>query len=292
MSKFTSSMFETLKESLSKKNENGGLYKNIMKLEIGNTYVVRLIPNLNDINKTFFHHVQHGWNSFATGQFVSALSLPTGEYDPIGQTRYKMLYKSSNDADRVKGAEIKRSEKWLVNVLVVDDPVNKINNGKIMILRYGTQLKKVIDDAMSDSDEYGERIFDLSEKGCNLKIKVEKQGDYPYYGSSRFTSPKEIEGLDNKKQEQIYEGIHDLENVYVKKNADELQKLLDEHFFCNVAASGSISKQKKDAAETNIDLVEKKTVVKSNPVSKKKDDNEEDLIKNLLDGLEPNESNS
>ena len=292
MSKFTSSMFETLKESLSKKNENGGLYKNIMKLEIGNTYVVRLIPNLNDINKTFFHHVQHGWNSFATGQFVSALSLPKGEYDPIGQTRYKMLYKSSNDADRVKGAEIKRSEKWLVNVLVVDDPVNKINNGKIMILRYGTQLKKVIDDAMSDSDEYGERIFELSEKGCNLKIKVEKQGDYPYYGSSRFTSPKEIEGLDNKKQEQIYEGIHDLENVYVKKNADELQKLLDEHFFCNVAASGSISKQKKDAAETNIDLVEKKTVVKSNPVSKKKDDNEEDLIKNLLDGLEPNESNS
>lgn len=292
MSKFTSSMFETLKESLSKKNENGGLYKNIMKLEIGNTYVVRLIPNLNDINKTFFHHVQHGWNSFATGQFVSALSLPKGEYDPIGQTRYKMLYKSSNDADRVKGAEIKRSEKWLVNVLVVDDPINKINNGKIMILRYGTQLKKVIDDAMSDSDEYGERIFDLSEKGCNLKIKVEKQGDYPYYGSSRFTSPKEIEGLDNKKQEQIYEGIHDLENVYAKKNADELQKLLDEHFFCNVAASGSISKQKKDAAETNIDLVEKKTVVKSNPVSKKKDDNEEDLIKNLLDGLEPNESNS
>jgi hypothetical protein len=285
-------MFETLKESLSKKNENGGLYKNIMKLEIGNTYVVRLIPNLNDINKTFFHHVQHGWNSFATGQFVSALSLPKGEYDPIGQTRYKMLYKSSNDADRVKGAEIKRSEKWLVNVLVVDDPINKINNGKIMILRYGTQLKKVIDDAMSDSDEYGERIFDLSEKGCNLKIKVEKQGDYPYYGSSRFTSPKEIEGLDSKKQEQIYEGIYDLENVYAKKNADELQKLLDEHFFCNVAASGSISKQKKDAAETNIDLVEKKTVVKSNPVSKKKDDNEEDLIKNLLDGLEPNESNS
>ena len=292
MSKFTSSMFETLKESLSKKNENGGLYKNIMKLEIGNTYVVRMIPNLNDINKTFFHHVQHGWNSFATGQFVSALSLPKGEYDPIGQTRYKMLYKSSNDADRVKGAEIKRSEKWLVNVLVVDDPVNKINNGKIMILRYGTQLKKVIDDAMSDSDEYGERIFDLSEKGCNLKIKVEKQGDYPYYGSSRFTSPKEIEGLDNKKQEQIYEGIYDLENVYAKKNADELQKLLDEHFFCNVAASTSFSKQKKDAAKTNSDLVEKKTVVKSNPVSKKKDDNEEDLIKNLLDGLEPNESNS
>ena len=137
-----------------------------MKLEPGNTYLVRLIPNLKDINKTFFYHVQHGWNSFATGQYVSALSLPKGEYDPIGQTRYKLLYKSNNDADKVKGAEIKRTEKWLANVLVVDDPINKQNNGKVMILRFGKQLHKIIEDAMKETEDYGDRIFDLSERGC------------------------------------------------------------------------------------------------------------------------------
>jgi len=288
MSKFTSSMFETLRDSLPKKNEGGNntLYKNIMKLEPGNTYIVRLIPNLKDINKTFFYHVQHGWNSFATGQYVSALSLPKGEYDPIGQTRYKLLYKSNNDADKVKGAEIKRTEKWLANVLVVDDPINKQNNGKVMILRFGKQLHKIIEDAMKETDDYGDRIFDLGERGCNLKIKVEKQGDFPYYGSSRFTAPKEIEGVDSKKQEEIYEGIFDLESVFPRKNKDELEKMLQEHFFCSTSVTPVNKSNREDASADNSDLVEEKTQVKTAVLSKKSSDNEEDLIKNLLDGIE------
>jgi len=280
-------MFETLRDSLSKKNEasNNTLYKNIMKLEPGNTYLVRLIPNLKDINKTFFYHVQHGWNSFATGNYVSALSLPKGEYDPIGQTRYKLLYKSNNDADKVKGAEIKRTEKWLANVLVVDDPVNKQNNGKVMILRFGKQLHKIIEDAMKETEDYGDRIFDLSERGCNLKIKVEKQGDFPYYGSSRFTTPKEIEGLDAKKQELIYESVYDLENVFPRKNKEELEKMLEEHFFCTAAVTPTSSQQKREV-ENDSDLVEEKTQVKTAVLSKNKENNEEELIKNLLDGID------
>lgn len=283
-------MFETLRDSLTKKNEGGNnntLYKNIMKLEPGNTYLVRLIPNLKDINKTFFYHVQHGWNSFATGQYVSALSLPKGEYDPIGQTRYKLLYKSNNDADKVKGAEIKRTEKWLANVLVVDDPVNKQNNGKVMILRFGKQLHKIIEDAMKETEDYGDRIFDLSERGCNLKIKVEKQGEFPYYGSSRFTTPKEIEGLDGKKQEQVYENVYDLESVFPRKNKEELEKMLEEHFFCTSAVTPVPSKANRtEAATDNSELVEQKTQVKTAVISKKKEENEEELIKNLLDGID------
>lgn len=283
-------MFETLRDSLTKKNEadgNNKLYKNIMKLEPGNTYLVRLIPNLKDINKTFFYHVQHGWNSFATGQYVSALSLPKGEYDPIGQTRYKLLYKSSNDADKVKGAEIKRTEKWLANVLVVDDPINKQNNGKVMILRFGKQLHKIIEDAMKETEDYGDRIFDLSERGCNLKIKVEKQGEFPYYGSSRFTTPKEIEGLDAKKQEQIYESVFDLESVFPRKNKEELEKMLEEHFFCTATVNSPAAKvERSEPADNNSDFVEEKTQVKTTVIVKKKEENEEELIKNLLDGID------
>jgi len=284
-------MFETLKESLNKKGEAAsGLYKNIMKLEPGNTYVVRLIPNLKDARKTFFHHIHHGWVSFATGQYVSALSPTTwNEPDPIGQTRYKMLYKSNSESDKVKASEIKRSEKWLANVIVVDDPTNKSNNGKVMILRFGKQLHKIIMDAMTgeESEDFGNKIFDLSSNGCNLKIKVEKQGDYPYYGSSRFTSPKEIEGLDSKAQEKTYESIFDLESVYPKKSQEELEKMLSEHFFCNDSPTPAPSK-KTDAAIKNKDLVEERVLVKSSPVAKK-EQSEDDMIKNLLDGLEPAE---
>lgn len=281
-------MFETLKESLNKKGEsNSGLYKNILKLEKENTYVVRLIPNLNDAKKTFFRHIHHGWTSFSTGQYVSALSPTTwNEPDPIGQTRYKLLYKSNSESDKVKASEIKRSEKWLANVLVIDDPVNKTNNGKVMILRFGKQLHKIIMDAMTgdESEDFGDRIFDLSERGCNLKIKVESQGEYPNYSSSRFTAPKEIEGLDSKAQEKIYESIFDLESVYPKKNQEELERLLAEHFYCNTSVTPAPAK-KVDAATKNKDLVEEKIVVKSAPVVKKQQ-SEDDMIQNLLEGLE------
>lgn len=291
MSKFTSSMFETLKESLTKKGESGSnLYKNILKTEPGNTYVVRLVPNMQDAKKTFFHHIQHGWTSFATGQYVSALSPSTwGEVDPIGQTRYKLIYKSNNDADKVKGSEIKRSEKWLANVYVVEDPVNKSNNGTVKILRFGKQLHKIIMDAMSgeESEEFGDRIFDLSERGCNLKIKVEKQGDFPFYGSSRFTAPKELADMDSKSQEKVYESVFDLEAVYTKKSQEELLKMLQEHFFCNVSVSATPSSSKtKAAVEKTEDIVEQKVVLVSNPPLKKPEQSEEALIKNLLEGLE------
>jgi hypothetical protein len=159
-----------------------------------------------------------------------------------------------------------------------------------MILKFGKQLHKIVMDAMSgeESEDFGDKIFDLSEKGCNLKIKVEKQGDFPNYSSSRFTSPKEIEGLDEKAQEKIYESGFDLESVYQKKTQDELQKLLEEHFFCNVSVTPPSSK-KAVAAEKSSDLVEQKTQLKSSIGGKKADDKEEDLIKDLLEGLETSE---
>ena len=285
---FTQSMFENLKQSLTKKGENKDFYKDILKLEPGNTYVVRLLPNTQNIEKSFYRHVHYGWVSFNTGKYVSALSPTTwGESDPIEQTRNKLLYRSKDNTDKERGAAIKRSEKWLANVYVVDDPVNKTNNQKVMILRFGKQLHKIIMDAMTgeESDDLGPRIFDLSKDGCNLKIKVEKQGEYPNYTSSRFTSPKEIEGMDEKMQEKVYDSVFDLENVFPKKNEKELMDLLQEHFF-NTDATVPPSLKNQDAAAANPDLVETKTEIKSKPLTAKKDGNEEDMIKNLIDSLE------
>ena len=130
-----------------------------------------MLPFASDPSKTFFHYFQHGWNSFATGQYVSAVSPQTfGDRDPIGETRYK-LYRG-NESEKAQAGKIIRSEKWLANAYIVNDPVNPDNNGTVMILRYGKQLHKVIANAIEGDDaaELGPRIFDLGEGGCNLKI--------------------------------------------------------------------------------------------------------------------------
>lgn len=285
---FTKTMFENLKQSLNKNSESSELYKNILKTEPGNTYLVRLLPNTENVEKSFFRHIHFGWISYKTGKYISALSPTTyGEEDPIEQTRYKLLYRSKDDSDKVRGSEIKRSEKWLANVYVIDDPVNKDNNGKVMILRFGKQLYKIIESALigEASEDFGARIFDLSKDGCNLKIKVDNQGEYPNYTTSRFTSPKEIAGLDEKAQEKIYKSVYDLEKVYSRKNRQELTTLLDEHFY-NRNAENTPTNKNEDTSNKNSELVETKTEISSKNTFGKKNESEQDMIKGLLDNME------
>jgi hypothetical protein len=209
------------------------LYKEILKFKAGNTYVLRLLPNLKDLSKTFYHFYTHGWNSFATGQYVSALSLQTiGQPDPIGRERYR-LSKFGTEEEKEKAKLVKWQEQWYVNVLVVEDPVNPENNGKVKILRFGTKLNKKITSAISgdDADEFGPKVFDLSANGVNFKLKVETQGEYVSYDSSRFTSPFDLK-LSKEKQQEIYDSVIDLEAINPLKTESELVDMWNTHFLC------------------------------------------------------------
>lgn len=233
MSTFTTSMFESIKGALTKNNEStASKIKDYLRCEVGNTYTVRLLPNVKDPSKTFFHYYSYGWNSFATGQLVTVVSPTTwNQRDPIAEERYRVL-RNGTDKEKEKALAIKRRENWLVNVYIVNDPVNQDNNGKVKLLRFGRQLHKIVMDAIEGEEaaELGPRIFDLSPKGCNLRIKVEKQGDYPTYVSSKFSTPKEIEGLDEDSYKKIYNSAFDLESYVAVKSYDELKTILEEHY--------------------------------------------------------------
>ncbi len=231
MKKFNSSMFDSIKGALSNQEQRTSL-SNILSMEVGNTYTVRLLPDLDKPDKTFFHYFSVGWESFSTGQYVQAISPQTfGERDPILEARYR-IYKHGSDEDKEKIKAVKKTEKWLVNVYVVDDSKNPENNGTVKIIRYGKQLEKIIRRAIDgeDSEEFGPRIFDLGSNGVNLKIEVESQGEYPTYVSSRFTSHKSDLGLSENQISDIYSKIFDLESVFQIKSSDELQAMFDEHF--------------------------------------------------------------
>lgn len=83
-----------------------------------------------------------------------------------------------------------------------------------------------------DSDQFGEKIFDLSDKGCTFRIRCDKQGDFPTYVSSKFLFPSEIPGLDDSRIKEIYAGGHDLKETFRTKTYEELKAMLDEHFHC------------------------------------------------------------
>jgi len=233
MSTFNTKMFDSIKNALQKNTTQSNL-KNIMKFEKDKTYAVRLVPNISQPEKTFFHYYTYDWSSFSTGQYTSIVSPTTfGQKCPMTDTKYRLL-RNGNEEEKAKANLLRRNERWLVNAYVVDDPTNPENNGTMKIIRYGKQLHKIISDAIDGegSEDFGPRIFDLSENGVNFKIKCEQQGDYITYVSSKFSLPRKIEGLAEDKMEDVYNSVLDLTSVIPTKSQDEIVQSLDEHFFC------------------------------------------------------------
>jgi len=231
MNKYTSNLFESIKDALNKKAPTESSFKDFLKMESGKTYVVRLLPNLEAPDRTFFHYYHHMWKSVVSNNMISFLCPTTyGEKCPIEEYRSR-VYRTKDEAEIEKTRPIKRNEAWLANVYVIKDPTNPENEGKVKILRYGKQLSKIITDAISgdESDEFGPKVFDLTENGCNFKIKVEQnEGGYPTYVSSKFMSPSKIDGVGDI--DEIYTQVNDLDKIFTHKSNNEIKELLDFHF--------------------------------------------------------------
>jgi hypothetical protein len=282
------SMFESIKTAMTKDSTSSR--GQFIRTEVGNTYTVRLIPNIKDPNKTFFHYYTHGWTSFETGQYINLISPNTwGDRDPIAELRFKAL-KTGTAEEKAKASGILRKENWMVNVYVVNDPVKPENNGTIKLLRFGRQLHKIIMDAMEgeEAEELGPRIFDLGKNGCDFRIKVEKQGEYPTYVSSKFGMPKEINIEYTGGIDAIHKDVFDLEAVFSVKSYDELKAMLDEHYHCKVSTGvgiGATTPTKQvdvDKVETTSPpVVENKVKAAESTTTTTSDEDIEQLLANL-----------
>jgi gp32 DNA binding protein like len=234
---FNKNIFDEIKASLASKNDSS--YKDIMKFEAGKTYQVRIIPNLLEPKKTIYHYYHHSWKSYSNGQFITALCPTTyGGTCPIDSYVMK-TYNTGTDAEKKKLSDISRKESWMVNAYVISDPTNPENEGKVKVIRYGKELAKIINSAIDGDDaaEFGHKIFDVA-NGCTLRIKCENRTGgtgsrtFVTYASSKFLSPSKLDGIDTDKLKTIHEGVFDLTKFNKTKTAAELQRMLDQHFFC------------------------------------------------------------
>lgn len=293
MSIFNSSMFDSIKDALTKDANPSNKYENIMKFQPGNSYTVRLLPNIKDPSQTFFHYYSHAWESFSTGQFMNYLSPTTwGEKDPIAEMRFR-IYHHGTEEEKERSKAIIRRENWLVNAYIVNDPVKPDNNGEIKIIRFGRQLHKIIMEAIQgeDADQFGPKIFDLSPDGCNFRIRVDKQSTFPTYVSSKFLMPSEIKGLSDDDYEKIYQNCYKLDEVFKVRSYEELENALQEHYLLtdqstnqgDMDTSGDNDSEDDDIPYT---FDSKDTPVQTATSSEEDQDMSDDKINELLKGLD------
>lgn len=294
--KFDASMFDKVKEALNKtSNQGSGNFGNIMKFPAGHTYTVRLIPNLEDFEKTFFAHYVHQFNSFSTGQFIKTLSLQTfGEEDPITSYFWKCI-KSKDEEVKEFAKKFRRGDEWFANVYVEEDPSNPENNGTVKVLKFGTQVKAIIDEFLEGdrSKKFGARIFDLSEDGAVFKIKAEQSGEFVKFEKSYFEDADT--GLSDDDLERVYSELHDLEQILPAKSFDELKEILDTHILCGESSDVPDKEERKPLPSKAKEEKQKekvKTQKEDKPpfksASKKVEVEEDDDIPMDFDSDEPN----
>ena len=288
MSTFTKSMFDSIKNALTNEGSSNKT-ADILRTKPGNSYELRLLPNIEDPSKTFFHYYSHGWTSFSTGQYVTAVSPTTfGDRDPISEYRMK-VYRGGSPEEKKKSEAIYRRENWLVNAYIINDPDEPENNDTVKILRFGKQLHKIVMEAISgeDADQFGEKIFDLSDKGCSFRVRCEKQGDYPTYVSSKFLVPGAIDGMDQSRMKEVYDNCYKLDEVFRVKTYDELKLMLDEHLHC--VDPGSQETLSEQVVEKDPDLDEDVPMSFDTDKEQSNDDDEsleDDKVQELLAGLD------
>ena len=198
----------------------------------GNGYaVIRFLPSISSETTPWIRYWDHGFKG-PTGRWYIENSLTSiGKNDPVSDLNSK-LWNSGREEDKELVRARKRRLHYVANILVISDPANPANDGKVFLFKFGKKIFDKILDIMQPQfqDEKPVNPFDFW-TGADFKLKIRNVEGYRNYDKSEFASPEPLFGGDEKKLEAVYNSLHPLSEFLDPKNYksyEELEKKLKE----------------------------------------------------------------
>jgi hypothetical protein len=228
-----SSQFEQLQQSLQKNTEKKSydddrIWKPRMGKDGTGYAVVRFLPG-KDSNKTpWVTMYDHGFQG-PTGKWYIENSLTTiGKQDPVSEHNSK-LWNSGIEENKEIARKQKRRTAYYANALILNDPNDTTNEGKVKIYKFGQKIFDKIMSAMQPEfdDDQPVNPFDLLE-GANFRIKIKMVGGYWNYDSSTFEKSSALSESEEK-MKAIFDAQHDVHDLVAEdkfKSYDELKEKL------------------------------------------------------------------
>jgi len=197
----------------------------------GNGYaVIRFLPPPKGEELPWVRIWNHGFQG-PTGKWYIENSLTTlGKPDPVSELNNE-LWNSGSEANKEIARKQKRRLAYVCNVLIVSDPSNPSNEGKVKIYKFGKKIFDKIKDVMQPQfqDEEPMNPFDFW-KGADFKIKIRQVEGYRNYDKSEFDKPRAVSEADAD-IEAIWSQEHSLSDFLDArhfKSYDELKKKLEQ----------------------------------------------------------------
>lgn len=246
--------FEKLREQVknlgSKNYEKDETYWQPTVDKAGNGFaVIRFLPAPPNEDLAFVQLYSHGFKNPKNGRWYIQNSRTTiGEADPVSDLNTQ-LWNNGTEAGKAQARNQKRKLHFISNILVVKDPANPENEGKVFRFKYGRKIFDKINDKLNPQYEGDEGFnpFDPWE-GADFKLKIRKVDDQRNYDNSEFAQQSEI-GTDEE-IEEIWKRQYSLAEIIAPSNFksyEELKKNLD------FVLSGSSPAKKLDEDEDNDD---------------------------------------
>lgn len=197
----------------------------------GNGYaVIRFLPAKDGEDLPWVRYWDHGFKG-PTGLWYIENSLTSiGQDDPVSEHN-SVLWNSGRDEDKALAREQKRRLHYVSNVLVVSDPSNPENEGKVFLYKFGKKIFDKIMDVMQPqfADEEPVNPYDFWE-GADFKLKIRKVEGWVNYDKSEFSAPAPLFNGDEGQLQEVYDRLHSLQDFLDPKNYksyDELKAKLN-----------------------------------------------------------------
>jgi hypothetical protein len=133
--------------------------------------------------KIFYHNFQGPGGKYYNETCLSTIGRP----DPVLES-INPLWKGTEKEVEIARAR-KRKTSFISNILVIKDPSNPENEGKVFLYKYGVKIHDKIMAAMfPEEDLSGSNPVDVTHffEGANFHLKVRSVKGYPNYDQSTF----------------------------------------------------------------------------------------------------------
>ena len=270
------SSFEKLTGELDKLSKKSESYKDdrIWKPELdkaSNGYaVIRFLPTPKNEDLPWVRVFNHGFKG-PGGWYIENSRTTIGDKDPVSEMNTQ-LWNSGVESDKDIARNRKRRLSYYANILVVSDPKNPQNDGKVFLYKFG---KKIFDKIMEKmqpefDDETAVNPFDFW-TGANFRLKVRKIAGFINYDKSEFEDASPLLDGDDTQLEELWQkqySLADFSDPSNFKSYDELKAKLEKVLGGNVRFTESAETTTEDEVTPTVSSKE------SNSVSENVDDDD------------------
>ena len=161
------------------------------------------------------------------GWYIENSLTTLGQKDPVSEYNTQ-LWNSGIEANKEIARKQKRKLTYYANVLIVSDPKNPGNEGKVFLYKFGKKVFEKINAKINPEfqDEKPMNPFDFW-KGANFKLKIRNYEGYRNYDKSEFDVQSALFDGDDKQIEKIWKAAYSLKDFVKPENFKSYDELKD-----------------------------------------------------------------